>query len=98
MRSHLAALGLEPREHVERGALILSSDQSHLSEGRFDVERMLRLLEDAVSDARRDGYVGLWAAGAMTWEFGSETNFDKLLDYERRLEVFMQRNPAMSGV
>jgi hypothetical protein len=98
MRSHLASLGLEPRELAERGALILSSDQGHLVDGKFDVGRMLHLLEDAVNQALRDGYVGLWAAGDMTWEFGNETNFTKLLEYERLLEIFMQRTPAMSGV
>lgn len=98
MRSHLAALGLEPREHIERGALILSSDHGHLVDGKFDVNRMLQLLEDAVKQALREGYDGLWAAGDMTWEFGNESNFTKLLEYERKLERFMQRTPALSGV
>lgn len=98
MRSQLAAAGLDPRAHVERGALILSSDQGHLLDGKFDVERMLRLLHDAVKQALVDGYAGLWAAGDMTWEFGSEANLDKLLHYERRLEEFMQTTPALSGI
>ena len=36
------------------------------------------------------------ACGDMTWEFGSESNLDKLLEYERRLEEFMRTNPALS--
>lgn len=98
MRSQLAAAGLEPRAHMERGALILSSEQGHLVAGKFDVPRMLRLLRDTLHQALADGYAGLWAAGDMTWEFGSETNWDKLFDYERRLEDFMQANPALSGI
>ena len=31
-------------------------------------------------------------------EFGSEDNLDKLLQYERRLKIFMQRTPALSGI
>lgn len=98
MRSQLAADGLDPRAEIQRGALVLSSDQGHLVEGKFDVDRMLRLLGDAVESARGDSYVGLWAAGDMTWEFGNEANLEKLFDYECRLEEFMQANPALSGV
>lgn len=98
MRWHLVAAGLDLEGQVERGALILSSDQGHLLGGRFDVDRMVQLLEDAVKKALVDGYTGLWASGDMTWEFGSEANLDKLLEYERRLEEFMQANPAMSGI
>jgi hypothetical protein len=98
MRSQLAAAGLNLVEHTESGALLLSSDQGHLVDGRFDVDRMLTLLNDAVGQALSDGYAGLWATGDMTWEFGNETNLDKLLEYERRLEELMHRNPALSGV
>jgi hypothetical protein len=98
MRSQLAAAGLNLAEHTESGALVLSSDQSHLVGGRFDVDGMLSLLNDAVCQALEAGYTGLWASGDMTWEFGSETNLDKLLEYERRLEELMQKNPALSGV
>jgi hypothetical protein len=98
MRWHLSAAGVDLAAEVERGALVLSSDQGHLVEGKFDVDRMMRLLEDAVKQALSDGYVGLWASGDMTWEFGSETNLDKLLEYERRLEEFIAGNPALSGI
>lgn len=98
MRCHLAAAGLDLEEQVERGALTLSSDQGHLSEGKFEVDRMMRLLQDAVQKALTNGYVGLWASGDMTWEFGNEANLDKLAEYEYRLEEFMQENPALSGI
>jgi hypothetical protein len=98
MRSQLAAAGLDLAEHTESGALVLSSGQDHLVDGRFDVDGMLRLLNDGVHQALADGYTGLWATGDMTWEFGNETNLDKLLEYERRLEEIMQKNPALSGV
>lgn len=98
MRWHLSAAGLDLAKQVERGALILSSDQSHLVDGKFDVDRMIGLLAAAVDQVLDDGYLGLWASGDMTWEFGSESNLDKLLDYERRLEEFMRENPALSGI
>ena len=46
----------------------------------------------------RDRYAGLWATGDMTWEFGPEKNFSKLLDYELQLEEFMGEHPQMGGI
>ena len=34
----------------------------------------------------------------MTWEFGNERSLTKLLEYECRLEDFMQKNAALGGV
>ena len=96
--SYLAASGVDVARETQRGALILTSDRSHLAHGLFDAERMISLLGDELIEALADGYQGLWATGDMTWEFGPERNFEKLLDYERRLEGFFQRNPRLSGV
>ena len=34
----------------------------------------------------------------MSWEFGPAKDFSQLLDYEWRLEEFLQAHPALSGV
>ena len=98
MRSSLCAAGLELRREIEKGALIISSDQSHLVNGKFDVDKYVGMLVDMLHQALADGYKGLWATGDMTWEFGSESNLDKLLEYERRLDAFLRDNPAMGGI
>lgn len=98
IRSCLAALGLNLSEEIEKGSLIITSDQSHLVGGRFDVQRMIDMLRQAMHQALADGYTALWATGDMTWEFGSESNLDKLLDYEQQLEAFMQNNVSLSGI
>ena len=98
MRSYLAATGLDLAREVQRGSLVLSSDESHLIDGQFDIDRMLDLLENAVGEALRDGFSGLWATGDMTWEFGNEKNFVKLLDYERGLEELFEKHASLSGV
>lgn len=98
MRYYLAAAGLDLNDEVQSGRLVLSSDQSHLVDGKFDVARMIRLLEDAVNQALTDEFVGLWASGDMSWEFGHESNLEKLAEYEHRLEDFMQENPGLSGI
>lgn len=98
MGSHLAATGLDVRSAVTKGDLILSSERSHLNQGLFDPERMMHDLEEAMGQALRDGYSGLWATGDMTWELGGEDNFAKLLKYEWRLEEFFLTHPQLSGI
>ena len=98
MRSYLAASGLDVAAEVSSGALILSSDDSHLVEGRFDVNSMLAMLEAALDRALEDGYSGLWATGDMTWEFGREKNFMKLREYEQGLEALLSRRPHLQGI
>lgn len=98
MASFLSAAGLEVAGEVEKGSLILSSDQSHLVGGHFDVDRMIGMLSDAVRQAVNAGYNGLWASGDMAWEFGNEKNFAKLLEYEHTLDDFMAKQPALFGI
>lgn len=98
MRSYLAASGLDVAYEVARGSLVLSSDQSHLTARRFNVERMMAKLEDAVDQALDYGFRGLWATGDIGWEFGTEADFSKLIEYEWRLEEFFRRQPALSGI
>lgn len=98
MRSSLADGGVDVAGEMERGALVLSWAQDHLQDDHFDVDRMLGNLSGAVDQAVSDGYAGLWATGDMRWEFGSETNFAKLLEYEFALDRFIQRQPCLAGI
>jgi hypothetical protein len=98
MRCFLYAAGLDVTEQIKKGALVLSSRRSHLVDGKFDMTKMFGLFRQTLEEALADGYKGVWATGDMTWEFGNESNLDKLLEYERTLEEFMEENPEMSGV
>lgn len=98
LRSALYAADTDVERELARGSLILSSDDSHLIDGRFEVDRMIDMLEAAVQAALADGYAGLFATGDMTWEFGPEKEFSKLLQYEWRLEQLFLKHPALSGV
>jgi hypothetical protein len=82
LRSHLFAIDVNVAEEVATGRLILSSDQSHLKNGQFDADQMLKRVEEAVSQALNDGCNGLWATGDMTWELGRDRNLKKLVEYE----------------
>ena len=98
MGSYLYAAGVNVVQEVTEGRLVMSASQGHLVDGHFNVDRMLTLLDNALNEAKKDGYRGLWATGDMSWEFGPEKDFTKLLEYEWRLEDYMSMHPALSGV
>lgn len=97
-RSQLYATGTDVEHEVARGALVLGSDYSHLIDGRFDTDRMIEMIDAAVDAALADGYAGLFATGDMTWEFGPEKDFSKLLEYELRLEQLFHKHARLSGI
>lgn len=96
--SYLAAEGVDVEQAVQTGALVLSADQNHLVDGRFDVDQLMRTLETTLNKALEKGFSGLWASGDMTWEFGPEKDFSKLVEYECRLEEFMRTHPELCGI
>ncbi len=99
MRSYLAAGGVDVAEESAKGRLVLSSERDHLVDGcQFDMDCMMQGLSDALMAALNDGFAGLWATGDMTWEFGPDKDFSKLLEYEWRLEEFFREHPEMGGV
>jgi MEDS: MEthanogen/methylotroph, DcmR Sensory domain len=98
MRACLRAEGVEVESEIAKGALVLTAELSHLVDGHFSVDAMMEMLATALNQATKDGYKGLWATGDMTWEFGPEQDFSKLMEYECRLEKFMQANPRLCGI
>lgn len=98
MRSYLAAEGIDVARETGNTSLILTANQDHLQNGRFEIDRMMKTLEDALQQALDDGFKGLWATGDMTWEFGPQKDFSKLLEYEWRLEEFFHKHPALGGL
>jgi hypothetical protein len=98
LQSYLAMIGVNVARETAKTNLVLSSEQKHLRCGHFDVDAMLRTLEEGLKQALRDGYRGLWATGDMAWEFGLRKDFSKLLEYEWRLEEFFHTHPEIGGV
>jgi hypothetical protein len=98
LRSYLFPAGVDVHREVMKGSLVLSSETGHLENGRFNTDRMLGMLHDAVNQALSEGYDGLWATGDMSWELGPEKDFSKLLEYEWRLEEYFRKQPALSGI
>jgi signal transduction histidine kinase len=89
----LSAKGVDTHREKERNALVLSSDRSHLVDGRFDPDAMVDGLSSSIDEALDDGFRGLCATGDMRWELGADENFERLLEYEARLEQVFREKP-----
>jgi len=99
MRAALLAAGVDVAHETQDTSLVLSSSLGHLIDGKtFDADRMIGLLEDNLQKALLDGYAGLWAMGDMTWEFGPDKDFSKLVEYEWRLEEFLRTHEQIGGI
>jgi signal transduction histidine kinase len=93
VRAALALRGLDVDEEVRRGALVLSSDRSYLDRGAFDPCALVAMLSGMIDGAVTDGFAGLCATGDMSWEFGPDKNFERLLEYEVLIERLIQEKP-----
>lgn len=92
----LDSAGVDTGTEAERGALVFSSDRGYLAKG-FDPGAMVEMLRGLARDCLRDGFSGLWASGDMRWELGEDANFDRLPEYEARLEKTFDELP-LAGV
>ncbi len=89
----LAARDVDTVRETARGALVFSSDRSHLDGGGFDPARMVDGLNTLIDAALADGFGGLCATGDMRWEIGGDENFEHLLEYEARLDRVIRDRP-----
>jgi hypothetical protein len=97
MRSYLSTMGINVAMEEAESRMVFSSELVTV-EGVFDIDTMLRKLEGTLDQALKDGYKGLWASGDMTWELGAEKNFEKIIEYEWKLEALFQRRKQLHGV
>ena len=98
MRSYLAATGVDVANETAKTSLMMTSELHTGNDGRFEANRMISALTQALEQALVDGYDGLWATGDMTWEFGPAKDFAALLEYEWQLEEFFRKHSEISGV
>ena len=79
---------------VKRGALVESTHaEAHLADGRFDSERMLRFLNEAMETALTDGFSGLRTCGDMSWLLKDPVGADQVVEYRSSPEsVFSWRS------
>jgi hypothetical protein len=97
MRSVLAGRNIDVDSEISKGRLVLSSEPVTVGNS-FNGDILLVNLENAIDQALRDGFKGLWASGDMTWEFGNCRDFSSLLDYEMKLEELFKRRKELFGI
>jgi hypothetical protein len=90
-RHRLAAAGIDVAAAESSAALLLlTKAQAHLFNGRFDSERMLRMLNEAVEAALNDGFGGLRTCGDMSWLLDDAPGTHHVVEYEALLNQFFR--------
>ena len=93
-RAALNRQGINVPVMVKRGALVEATHaEAHLADGRFDSERMLRFLNEAMETALTDGFSGLRTCGDMSWLLKDPVGADQVVEYRSSPEsVFSWRS------
>lgn len=95
-RAALSRGGVDVAAEERRGALELrTTDSAHLVEGRFDCERMLGMLNDAVEASLDAGFGGLRTCGDMSWLLRGAPGSDQVVEYEAMLSQFFANVRAL---
>jgi len=90
-RTALESAGVDAGKMARRGALQeVTNAEIHLAGGRFDSERMLRTLNDAVEAALNAGFTGLRTCGDMSWLIDEPEGCEKVVEYEALLNQFFR--------
>lgn len=90
-RQALADSGVDAAGAAGSGALLeIPHANAHLAGGRFDCERMLGLLNEAVEQALNGGFKGLRTCGDMSWLLHQPAALEKVREYEMLLNEFFR--------
>jgi chemotaxis family two-component system sensor kinase Cph1 len=86
------ARGIDIRPYINSGSFrIMSKHDAYLTEGHFDIEKMMQFWKKNVEQALASGFTAVRAAAEMTWALGNEPGVEHLVPYESELnEVFPQ--------
>lgn len=92
--SRLEDIGVEARgagkgQQVE----ILEWAETYLRGGRFDQRAMLALIEQVLTDSKRDGYPLARLVAHMEWALEGVPGVDDVVEYETRLNHVLPRYP-----
>ena len=94
-RAALDGVGIDATYAVRAGALLqLTHSEAHLAGGRFDSERMLDLLNNAVESALNNGFNGLRTCGDMSWLLVECDGREQNREYEALLNQFFRDSRA----
>ena len=94
---YLQEEGLEVGPYLARRQLVvLNQAEAYMSQGVFDPERMIALLQAEIERALADGYSALRVAGEMTWALQGLPGSERLIEYEARLNEFFPGSKCLA--
>ncbi|WP_144147429.1 MEDS domain-containing protein [Paraburkholderia sp. BCC1884] len=93
-RARLQASGIDTHACEACGQLeVVTWPEAYLdSEGKFDKDRMLALVDRLTGSGRNAGFSRLRIMGNMDWAFGDTPNAPDLIAYEAEVNEIIERN------
>lgn len=96
IKASLAYLGVSLNDELRRGSLeIHTEEEVYFSTGAFSPKEMMRLLHNAIADAKASGFTGLRTAGEMSWAVRGRCDCDQLLTYESLVDEVFPGQPVV---
>lgn len=96
-QAHLARLqesGIDVERLLRSGQLeLLGWEQTYLSRGRFEMNRMPELIEALIAKSRADGFPMLRYVGNMEWSLEDCPGVGDVMEYEARLHPLLLKYP-----
>jgi putative nucleotidyltransferase with HDIG domain len=77
---------------------ILSKSDAYSKEGRFDPDTMIEMLKVLATDAIEEGYNAFAITGEISWVLEYESGFDKIMEYEYKLNKQIFGNYPVSAI
>lgn len=80
--------GFPIRPYIDAKQLVFyTKEDTYLSQGYFDADRLISMIRAGIQDGRREGYTKFRASGEMDWAVNGGTTTDKLIAYESQLNA-----------
>ena len=95
----LSSVGIDVEGLLAKGQLVLvTAKETYLKDGQFDPDRMIKALGEETDKALAEGYSALRGTGEMTWALAGEPGSERLVEYEARVNEFLQTNKKFYGL
>lgn len=89
------ALEVEPFLKSEQLG-ILTADDAYMKEETFDPDGMIALLGNKTERALSEGYSALRVTGEMTWVLRGVPKFERVIEYEAKLNKFLPNTKCLA--
>ena len=95
LTDHLAHHGLCCAQMKASGALLQAGTRDvYFQDGRFDPDRMVRILQDYHRDSVADGYPAARVIGEMTPDIEHISGGSRLMEYESKVSLLLKDHPV----